>query len=52
MSDADGFAALAAAAEAIKGVVSATVVMRCQWRDFDIRSAMIEFLIVIAHAWR
>ena len=34
VSDADGFAAFATAAEAIKGVVSATVVMRCQWQGF------------------
>jgi hypothetical protein len=36
----DCFAALAvaAAAAAIEGVVSAAAAMRCQWRNFDIRS--------------
>ena len=42
VSDADGFAALAAAA-AIKGVVSAAAAMRRKQWNFDIRSAMIEF---------
>jgi len=43
VSDADSFAALAAAAAAIEGVVSAAAAVRRKQWNFDIRSAMIEF---------